>query len=389
MRRNELNRNEYALRRAIREGFGQTLSGIADDGKPAYDIDHSIYNVSKFMSHWKLNDVLNGYGSAKKAQDFYDMVNEAVDDYELSLNGLPSEDAKMLTHGSHCSDLYCGYCGAEIEYGQDTCPECGAHLNTSLDDCCGTEEDCLCDEFTGLEEKAYKLSTRFTPKKDSHWKGARKAPLTEGGYVNFTNHIGERDSFYDPNKSEPSLAELDADAMASYDTGSGSDYWLKRFEGETPDYNSVEGLTRLANIWYNTYFSDQVHDLKHDGAYQDAKDCANALSKMYSKITKAITSLGLTSSNTSEALQIICQDVEKKAKNTASALKRGGTKAANQGARLEKYKAMALQTQNAELRALLNDDGSLKTRGSWGTIKNYLNDEDGKTFKNLWVNQFR
>lgn len=351
-------------------------------------VKHRMHESRKTLNI-KHGDVLNGYGSAKKAQDFYDMVNEAIDDYELSLNALPNEDAKMLTHGPNHSDLFCGYCGAEIEYGQDTCPECGAHLNTSLDDCCGGEEDCLCDEYAGLEEKAYKLPTRFTPKKDTHWKGARKASLTEGGYVTFTNHIGEKDSFYDPNKSEPSLSELDAAAMESYDVGSGVDYWLKRFEGKTPDYNSLDGLNRLANIWYNVETSDQVHDLQHDGAYQDAKDCANALSKMRSKIMSAIQTQGLTSANTKEALQLICKGVEKNAKNKASAEKRAATKAANQGARFEKYKAAALQVQNEELRALLNDDGSLKDRRSWGTIKDYLSTDEGKTFKNLWVNQFR
>ena len=225
----------------------------------------------------------------------------------------------------------------------------------------------------------------FTPKAStSKWRG--KKSFTEGREVYFTNHIGERDSFYDPSAPEKSLADLDAEA------GSGDSYvkinWLARFE-KGIDYTTKEGLENAANKWENTYFSDLVHDIKHDGDYQGSKECEAALSTFRSKIVKGAEALGITSAEANGALKSIIQDIEKRAKNKQIAAKRAATKQANQANRLADYQQKALATTNETLRALLNDDGTLKARNSWGTIKDYLNTDEGKIFKNLWVNQFK
>lgn len=296
----------------------------------------------------------------------------------------------------------------DMDPAEIVCPECYKSWRSELDSKFYSEyNDLGIDTRTGEEWGKYEESkssfkgfnkqlraireskeneiTDFTPKASSSWKGAKKGWLAEGGYVSFTNHIGERDSFYDPNKKEPTLAELDAQAGGdSY----ASVNWLGRFE-KGIDYSTKEGLEKAANRWWSDYTSDLVHDIQHDGDYQGAKDCSKALSQFYSKIMSSAESLGLTSKDANGPLKDILQQSEKRAKNKASAEKRAATKAANQANRLADYQQKALATTNETLRALLNDDGTLKARNSWGTIKDHLSTEEGKIFKNLWVNQFK
>ena len=241
------------------------------------------------------------------------------------------------------------------------------------------------DAFEGGFYDAYDFTNECEEsKKPSNVFG--KKSFTEGREVYFTNHIGERDSFYDPNAPEKSLAELDAEAC------SGDSYvkvnWLARFE-KGIDYTTKEGLEKAANKWESFYFSDLVHDIKHDGDYQGSKECEAALLTFRSKIVKGAEALGITSAEANGALKSIIQDIEKRAKNKQIAAKRAATKQANQANRLADYQQKALATTNETLRALLNDDGTLKARNSWGTIKDYLNTDEGKIFKNLWVNQFK
>ena len=211
-----------------------------------------------------------------------------------------------------------------------------------------------------------------------------------GGYVNFTNHLGEPDQFFDPNKIEPSMSDEDKVAMATTDVGSGVDYWIKTIEGDHANYETKDGLEEIANIWYDQWTSDLVHDLEHDGAKQDARDCSKALSKIQAKIINGIEKLGLTSADTHGGLKEVCDLLERQAQRDAKAAERAAAKKANQPARLEKYRQMAMKAKTPELLALLDDNGYLKERKSWEVIKDLLDldSEEAKIFKNLWVNQF-
>ena len=117
--------------------------------------------------------------------------------------------------------------------------------------------------------------------------------VMEGGYTTFTNHIGEKDSFYDPMKSEPEPSD-ETDCLIIF----GDNFWekklkdafLKRVEqkkatlGES--YTKRDEFKALLGI-YNRYMdSDIIHDLRHDGDYVGSQQLQQALRKMYKEIVK-------------------------------------------------------------------------------------------------------
>lgn len=211
--------------------------------------------------------------------------------------------------------------------------------------------------------------------------------LNEDRIEYFKNRAGEWDSCVNPvMDTEDYVPPAVEDVMSSSKDGVG--YWTKRFE-KNADFDTVEGLEDLAEFWNNTYFSDLVHDLRHDGAYQDSVDCARALSQLKSKILRAAARLGLTSDDCDGKLSDMLRRQDEYEKKQARNAKARASRIANKPARLESYKRQALAVDNEDLKALLNDDGSLKERKSWAVIKDYLDTPEGKIFKNLWINQFK
>lgn len=209
------------------------------------------------------------------------------------------------------------------------------------------------------------------------------------GQTEFTNHLGEKDYFDDPYKDESIYDPKPEDEIGSDD---GVAEFLKKFESHG-DYRTLSGLDRLASTYYYYADSDYIHDIRHDGDYAGSINAEHALNKFKSKILNAVDALGLDANQCRCSLRRMVlakeRSEEYKKKIAAQTAARNATRKANQPARFERYKKLALDTISCpELVALLNDDGSLKERSSWGVIKNYLRSPEGKLLKNLWVNQF-
>lgn len=209
------------------------------------------------------------------------------------------------------------------------------------------------------------------------------------GQTEFINHLGEKDYFDDPYKDEPVYDPKPEDEIPS---DSGVARFLKKFEHDG-DYETPSGLDRLAATYYYYADSDYIHDIRHDGDYAGSIAAEQALSKLKNKILNAVDALGLDANQCRCSLRRMVlakqRSEEYKKKIAAQTAKRNATRKANQPARFEQYKHLALETIKVpELVALLNDDGSLKERRSWGVIKDYADSPEGKLLKKLWINQF-
>ncbi len=117
--------------------------------------------------------------------------------------------------------------------------------------------------------------------------------VMEGGYTTFTNHIGEKDSFYDPMKSEPEPSD-ETDCLIIF----GDNFWEKRLKdnvqknierkkSELGDkFTKRDEFKALVGVYNYYYNSDLVFDLKHDGDYAGSQQLQQALRKMYKEIVK-------------------------------------------------------------------------------------------------------
>lgn len=205
------------------------------------------------------------------------------------------------------------------------------------------------------------------------------------GQTEFINHLGEKDSFDDPYKDESVYDPKPEDEIGSRD---GVEEFLKKLESHG-DYRTLSGLNRLASTYFYYAESDYIHDIRHDGDYAGAIEAEHALNKFKNKIWNAIDASGLIARQCPRSLCRMILAKEKAEEHKKKTTARNATRKANQPARFERYKQLALDTiSSPELVALLNDDGSLKERSSWGVIKDYLGSPEGKLLKNLWVNQF-
>lgn len=83
------------------------------------------------------------------------------------------------------------------------------------------------------------------------------------------------------------------------------------------------------------------------------------------------------------------ENLEEEEKQQEANKKRKETLKKNHEAKFARFCVKALEDiHTPELKELLNDDGSLKERRSWGTIKDYLDTDEGDLLKRLWKLQF-
>lgn len=148
--------------------------------------------------------------------------------------------------------------------------------------------------------------------------------------------------------------------------------------------------------------SDYFHDLSHDGedyfevkrmerrAWHELNDMTTYFYKEYYE-TGRMDELKNTNfgSLIIERINLRIERLKKEERQKAANAKRKETLKRNNEARFAEFCVKALeQIHTPELKELLNDDGSLKERISWGTIKDYLDTDEGDLLKRLWKYQF-
>ena len=103
--------------------------------------------------------------------------------------------------------------------------------------------------------------------------------IYEGGYTTFTNHVGEKDSFYDIYKSEKEAPQYFYD-FAPTDWGKRLKDRFERYLDDT-DGDEIRAGIKTYNYYMN---SDIIHDLQHDGDYANAQALKYELKKFRAKI---------------------------------------------------------------------------------------------------------
>lgn len=164
-------------------------------------------------------------------------------------------------------------------------------------------------------------------------------------------------------------------------------------------------LEEQAKYFENVYWkctSDYFHDIMHDGGdywevRQAEKRARSELADMSAYFYKKYYETGRMDElkNVQYGNYVIrginthIDRLEKKERQDQINAKREETIKRNNEAKFAEFCVKALeQIQTPELKALLNDDGSLKERRSWGTIKDYLDTDEGDLLKKLWKFQF-
>lgn len=220
-----------------------------------------------------------------------------------------------------------------------------------------------------------------------------KKRMREGSYQTFTNHIGEKDSFYDPYKKEPSEPDMGKEFDFEVENSNPKGTCATEFGDKSPKeiedllYDSYHRLDYLENNLYDvqkearlSYDWDTVRNYKQKIANEEVK---------YNKLLDAAVELSIAGEEFSR--NSIKKLVGKEVARRSAAQKRAASKEANRGNRTQKY-ADELRSyyegMPEKVLSLLDDNGLLKERRSWGVIKDYFDTPFGRCLKNLWVNQF-
>lgn len=294
--------------------------------------------------------------------DYKNIYNEAIPADAIRVDGnfdevyaaaMKSEEFRESTTPD---GIKCDCCGETISPDEVAWHSDEENLDTCID----------CEEEAGVSFSESKLLPNER--------------IMESGYTTFTNHIGEKDSFYDPYKKEP--------ADVPYEEVFASNNWEARFF-KGLDFSTKEGIEKAAKRWESNYFSDLVHDIAHDGDRAGAREASNALMKLQRTIHEKARELGLKSADVEEPLKKMLYRTEQHERRIAAAEKGKETKAINSKIKVQTYiKELRDLDLPAEVRELFAPDGYYKERRSYGVIKNYLDKPYGKALLAVWKDQF-
>lgn len=225
----------------------------------------------------------------------------------------------------------------------------------------------------------------------------------EGGYETFRNHIGELDTAYNPYKKVADAPDLNKDF----------DMWTSGTPKATNDVDDIMSMSgeELSNAYRHSdieldYLENNLYDVQKEARLDYDWESVNRYKQKISNERKRFAAIknrlkqlytdGQTDGISSDIIERFDREAEREAKlakNKAAAEKRKATMAANAPAR--KAKALAELPQQAletvttpELKELLDENGMLKERRSWGVIKNYFDNPEGKLLKKLWIAQY-
>ena len=223
-------------------------------------------------------------------------------------------------------------------------------------------DDFICDDDDDFDENEY-----TTP-----------STLNEGGYSSFTNHIGEKDSFYDPYKKEHD------DNPEEIFFGSSDDEkarWRRKFFKDL-DFSSIDGLKKAAAVYYNAKGSDAYnYDLSRDD-YSEYLACQKVLKELYNKIAESVSQLGLKTSDIDENLYLY---------DIVSTVEKENSRKAAKDAEIEECKSKIVDLLGSgeydEYIDYFDDNGDLLEKKSWGWIKDQTTDLH-KLAKKIWISKW-
>lgn len=212
----------------------------------------------------------------------------------------------------------------------------------------------------------------------------------EAGYDTFTNSLGEKDTYWNPYKSEPKEYDYSMDdRMATNMVVKGDEPSSKEhLEGEKLAKELYKAFREFDYHTNNEYKFVVEHRLSHD--YEAIKNykkkVATVVKNWYALCDRAVEIN--FDPNEYEALDGYADFVISGMNHCKNLAKKRATSEKRKATRDSNVKKRALETEIQELRDLLDENGDLKERRSYGTIKKYKDTPDGKNFLALWKKQF-
>lgn len=212
----------------------------------------------------------------------------------------------------------------------------------------------------------------------------------EAGYDTFTNSLGEKDTYWNPYKSEPKEYDYSMDdRMATNMVVKGDEPSSKEhLEGEELAkelYKAFREFDYHANNEYKFVVEARLsHDYEAIKNYK--KKVATVVKNWYALCDRAVEID--FDPNEYEALDGYADFVISGMNHCKNLAKKRATSEKRKATRDSNVKKRALETEIQELKDLLDENGDLIERRSYGTIKKYKDTPDGKNFLALWKKQF-
>lgn len=215
----------------------------------------------------------------------------------------------------------------------------------------------------------------------------------EAGYDTFTNSLGEKDTYWNPNKAEP----------REYDYGQDFDWQIRQpVKGEkasSKEHLEGEELAKELRRAFSEYDYHTNNEYKftvearlshdYDSVKQYKRKIATITNNFDALIRRAIEIDFDPYDYKDDILKGCYSLIEKHINWERDSLKKSAASEKRKATRDINIKNKALETDIQELKDLLDENGDLKEKRSYGTIKKYLDTPDGKNFLALWKKQFR
>lgn len=212
----------------------------------------------------------------------------------------------------------------------------------------------------------------------------------EAGYDTFTNSLGEKDTYWNPYKSEPKEYDYSMDnKFATTSPVKGDEPSSKEhLEGEELAKELLKAFGEFDYHTNNEYKYTVEARLSHDyeGIRNYRKKVATVTRNWYALCNRAVEiDFDPYEYKTLDGYEDFVIEGMNHCKWLA---KKRATNEKRKATRNSNIKNKALETDIQELRDLLDENGDLKERRSYGTIKKYKDTPDGKNFLALWKKQF-
>lgn len=214
----------------------------------------------------------------------------------------------------------------------------------------------------------------------------------EAGYDTFTNSLGEKDTYWNPYKAEPKEYDYSMDdrfAMTSSVKGDEPSS-KEHLEGKELAKELLKAFREFDYHSNNQYKFNIEHRLNHDyEAIRNYKKKVATITRNWHALCDRAVEIGFDPYEYKDdvfggSVQFIIEGMN----HSKYMTKKRATNENRKATRDSNIKKRALETDIQELKDLLDENGDLKERRSYGTIKKYKDTPDGKNFLALWKKQF-